>query len=79
MDIQITISELKVTEISSSSGIFSGETSHTQWSAMSKSNSGQILRGNGNCSDACFNMVYDPNHINMFKGPANLLTKVNKK
>lgn len=67
MDLHINIKELKVTEVSSSSGIFSGENYHTGWSAMSKTNTGLNL-GDSNQSFHCVNMVYDPDLFGMLHG-----------
>ena len=43
MDLHIKIGEVTVTEVTSTSGIFSGENYHAHWSAMSKSNTGLNL------------------------------------
>lgn len=64
IDLHINIKDLKVTEVSTSSGIFSGENYHANWSAMSKSNTGLNL-GDSNQSLNCINMVYDPDLISI--------------
>lgn len=68
MDLQIKITDLKITEVTTTSGIFSGENYHANWSAMSKSNTGLNL-GDSNLSAACINMVFDPDFIGMIKTP----------
>ncbi|HEX7715536.1 MAG TPA: hypothetical protein VF531_16070 [Bacillota bacterium] len=66
MDLQIKIADLKVSEITTTSGIFSGENYHAHWSAISKSNTGLNL-GDSSLSTACINMVYDPDFIGLIK------------
>lgn len=68
MDLEIKITDLKVSEVTTTSGIFSGENYHANWSAMSKSNTGLNL-GDSSLSSACINMVYDPDFIGMVKTP----------
>ncbi|HBE80013.1 MAG TPA: hypothetical protein DDW65_19870 [Firmicutes bacterium] len=60
MDCHIQISDLIVGEITTSSGIFSGENYHYHWTATSKTNSGLNLGGSGNASGNCLNAVYSP-------------------
>jgi hypothetical protein len=67
MDLHIQIDDINVTEITTTSGIFSGENYHANWSAMSKTNTGLELRGEGNLSKDCINVVYDPDAINMHR------------
>jgi hypothetical protein len=64
VDLHINIKDIKVTEVSTSSGIFSGENYHANWSAMSKTNTGLNL-GDSNQSFHCVNMVYDSDLTNM--------------
>jgi hypothetical protein len=64
IDLHINIKDLKVTEVGTSSGIFSGENYHAHWSAVSKTNTGLNL-GDSNLSYNCVNMVSDPDVISM--------------
>ncbi|MGE5606756.1 MAG: hypothetical protein ACM3YE_13835 [Bacteroidota bacterium] len=50
--------------MSNSSGIFSGENYHANWSAVSKTNTGLNL-GDSNLSSDSVNIVYDPDLISM--------------
>lgn len=67
MDIRISIESLKVTELSTSSGIFSGENYHAQWSAFSKQNTGLDLEGDSSQCTGCVNIVCDPDWAGMLK------------
>lgn len=73
MDLHIKIDDLKVTEVTVTSGIFSGENYHAHWSAMNKTNTGLNL-GDSNVSSNCINMVYDSDLISMFKRPEDILS-----
>lgn len=65
MDFHIQIDNFMANEVRASSGIFSGENSHTQWSAMSKSNTGLNL-GGSNITHDCINMVSDTDSVDMW-------------
>ncbi len=67
MDFHIQIDKFIVNEIRASSGVFSGENSHAQWSAMSKSNTGLNLGGT-NISRGCINIVSDKDSIDTWGG-----------
>lgn len=69
MDLHIKIDDINVVEITTTSGIFSGENYHANWSAMSKTNTGLELGGEANLSRDCINVVYDPDSINMLRVP----------
>ncbi len=62
MDFHIQIDNFTLNEIRASSGIFSGENSHTYWAVMDKSNIGLSLGGT-NISHGCINMVSDQDSI----------------
>jgi hypothetical protein len=64
LDFHINIADLKVNGITVTSGIFSGENYHYHWAAMSKTNTGLTLEG-PSISNACLNVVYDPDFIDM--------------
>ncbi|HBF37191.1 MAG TPA: hypothetical protein DDW50_07705 [Firmicutes bacterium] len=69
MELHVTIDNLKVTEITAASGIFSGENSHENWAAMSKSNIG-INLGEASISHGCINVVSDPDGVSMWGTPS---------
>ncbi len=75
IDLHINIKDLKVTEVSTSSGIFSGENYHAYWSAMSKTNTGLNL-GDSNQSFNSVNMVYDPDLISMLNNSKEALKNI---
>lgn len=77
LDLNIKIDELKVTEVTATSGIFSGENYHAHWSAMSKSNTGLNL-GDSSFSAGCVNIVYDPDLISLFRAPVTDVTQTKK-
>jgi hypothetical protein len=65
MDLHIKIIDINVTELTATSGIFSGENYHADWSAMNKTNTGLELRGKANFSKNCLNFVSDSDSIHM--------------
>lgn len=65
MDFHIQIDNFMANEVRASSGIFSGENNHAQWSAMSKSNTGLNLGGT-NITHGCINMVSDKDSVDMW-------------
>lgn len=67
MDLHIKIDDINIMEITTSSGIFSGENYHENWSAMSKTNTGLELKGESNLSKDCINVVWDTDTINALK------------
>jgi hypothetical protein len=77
LDLQIKIGDVKVTEVTTTSGIFSGENYHAHWSAMSKSNIGLNL-GDSSRSTGCVNIVYDPDLISMLRAPVEVVSKDKK-
>jgi hypothetical protein len=77
LDLHIKIGDVKVTEVTATSGIFSGENYHTHWSAMSKSNIGLNL-GDSSRSTGCINIVYDPDLLSMFRVPVAEVTLAKK-
>jgi hypothetical protein len=77
VDLHIKIDDLKITEVTSTSGIFSGENYHTNWSAMSKTNTGLHLEDSSR-SISCVNIVYDPDLISILRAPIETVAKDKK-
>lgn len=78
MDLHINIKDMKITEVTTTSGIFSGENYHAHWSAMSKTNTGLSLGGDSSQSRDSLNMVYDPDYVGMYQTPDEFFNAVAK-
>lgn len=78
MDLHIDIKHLTVSEVSSSSGVFSGENYHADWSSVSKTNTGLNLGGDASLSKNCLNMVYDSDYVGSLKTPQEFFGNLKK-